>query len=88
VRAQIGAQLVGQLAEGVGGLELADLVVKGGEVDAVAGTQVAAVSATAIWVLTTPGGPSSTALASASGFLSGLTSTVSGRSRPNHPSHA
>ena len=37
VRAQVGAELAGQPADGVAGLELADHVIKGGEVDAVSG---------------------------------------------------
>ena len=37
MRAQVDTQLGGEAADGVGGLELADHVVEGGEVDAVAG---------------------------------------------------
>jgi hypothetical protein len=36
VRAQVGAQFAGQPADGVGGFELADHVIEGGEVDGVA----------------------------------------------------
>ncbi len=38
MRAQVGAQFGGEPADGVGGLELADHVIQGGEVDAEAGS--------------------------------------------------